>query len=213
MTEPKQELKPCKCGYYPNVFRHWNIKENRWVYWSARCKQCSAELNHFATEAEAIAAWNQYVDPIPPSERTNIMTEPKQELKPCPFCGGDGEGHCEENTFFGVHCVQCGASTGGVLDTMEAARARWNRRAVDPAPAPQWTDEPEEAGQYWVLIGQCRGITLVNVFEEEDELYVHHMGNPEMMSVSDYEECFHVHGWLYIPFPKPPLPAESEDTL
>ena len=143
------------------------------------------------------------------------MTEPK-ELKPCPFCK---QVPSIKNTSAGLFWVGCSNEwitpvhykiATILFDTEAEAIAAWNNY-VAPAPAPKWTDEPEEEGWYWVLIGQCRGMTLVNVVEEEDELFVHHRGNPEIMSVSDYETTFHVHGWLYIPFPEPPLPAEREE--
>ena len=137
ITEKEQELKPCKCGCGKLNCMDWGVG------WRVKCTRCGTLSPTFATKAEAIAGWNNY---------------------------------------------------------------------VDPAPAPKWSDEPEEEGWYWVLIGQGRGMTLVNVFEEEDELYVHHMGNPAFMPVSDYETTFHVHGWQYIPFPAPPLPAEQEET-
>lgn len=56
------------------------------------------------------------------------------ELKPCPFCGGDGKMRygCGD---FHVECADCGASSAWVgtprdIETMRAgAAAAWNMRA------------------------------------------------------------------------------------
>lgn len=61
-------------------------------------------------------------------------------LKPCPFCGGEGrmEQHDDESlsshntaTFYRVHCW-CGVALDWVeADELEATEA-WNTRAVEP---------------------------------------------------------------------------------
>lgn len=91
----------------------------------------------------------------------------KQELKPCPFCGGEGHiklrfiGTEDTDVFleeYAAVCINCGATTGqrysgrfrrrdGVFqmlsDGYEAAVAGWNRRAYEPgAPGPA----PEDSG-------------------------------------------------------------------
>lgn len=65
-----------------------------------------------------------------------------QELKPCPFCGGEAAMNtmrtsCKitirlngQDTFHGVNCIICGTSTLGIIGakTEAEAREKWNRR-------------------------------------------------------------------------------------
>ena len=51
------------------------------------------------------------------------------ELKPCPFCGGEAE-YYSDCDMVKVHCSVCGANTSGWFDEPEEATADWNRRAV-----------------------------------------------------------------------------------
>jgi len=53
-----------------------------------------------------------------------------EELKPCPFCGGEAEyyGECD---MVHVRCKVCGATTPGWWDEPEDAAADWNRRISD----------------------------------------------------------------------------------
>ena len=46
-----------------------------------------------------------------------------EELKPCPFCGGEAEPVFEIDGTTTVECIKCGA----LVDGIEA----WNRRAND----------------------------------------------------------------------------------
>lgn len=54
-------------------------------------------------------------------------------LKPCPFCGGEGEVYVAMdytlNNEYCVMCKTCGASTGQPLETKAGAAALWNIRA------------------------------------------------------------------------------------
>jgi len=53
------------------------------------------------------------------------------ELKPCPFCGGEGVevlDHRERGRPCSVECLECNASTGPQLTDGDAVAA-WNRRA------------------------------------------------------------------------------------
>lgn len=53
-----------------------------------------------------------------------------EELKPCPFCGGEAKEFTGEDAAphrWTVECDSCGAHVGS--DTRHKARAKWNRRA------------------------------------------------------------------------------------
>lgn len=53
-----------------------------------------------------------------------------EELKPCPFCGGEAMEFTGEDAAphrWTVECAVCGAHVGS--DTRHKARAKWNRRA------------------------------------------------------------------------------------
>ncbi len=58
------------------------------------------------------------------------------ELKPCPFCGGEAKAfYCEESGTFDVQCQQCGAipfigSRTSERKTMADVIAAWNARAA-----------------------------------------------------------------------------------
>ncbi|MBS6941229.1 MAG: Lar family restriction alleviation protein [Slackia piriformis] len=63
-----------------------------------------------------------------------------EELKPCPFCGGEITLTCSDGDgAFYIRCSKCGASTGhvssrkGVVEAESEAVERWNRRAEPPA--------------------------------------------------------------------------------
>ena len=75
-------------------------------------------------------------DDIQPSEITAVLeringNEPDMpELKPCPFCGGEGEvytGEDESQEWFYIRCSDCWAQTDG-NDTEIGARDAWNQR-------------------------------------------------------------------------------------
>ena len=58
-----------------------------------------------------------------------------QELKPCPWCGGNDLGTTDdEYGIFGVVCWSCQAQGPGKQSSDDADEA-WNRRAPDPAAA------------------------------------------------------------------------------
>lgn len=53
-----------------------------------------------------------------------------EELKPCPFCGGNAsvnEGEFEGSKVFSVSCEKCGATTGGA-DNVQIVIDVWNKR-------------------------------------------------------------------------------------
>ena len=61
--------------------------------------------------------------------------EPKIELKPCPFCGGDAELKNLERRFEPWECScnnpECDAIAAAYGSTPEEAAENWNRRAGD----------------------------------------------------------------------------------
>lgn len=67
------------------------------------------------------------------------MAEKIDELKPCPFCGGEPDikkhtfsvtSHCMEYTF-GVKCYRCKVETWQFFQTEGFAIEAWNRRIGD----------------------------------------------------------------------------------
>lgn len=60
------------------------------------------------------------------------MEDDKNELKPCPFCGGKAELYASKvaDGLRWVTCTECYASGEPCDDTESAIRA-WNRRAKD----------------------------------------------------------------------------------
>lgn len=85
------------------------------------------------------------------------------ELKPCPFCGGDAM-TCfdDERMIFrrSVECIVCDGSSGW-YSTKEVAATAWNARAAV-------TDEQfamaVHDGRVWQVVRECR-----NVGEETDD--------------------------------------------
>ena len=63
-----------------------------------------------------------------------------ENLKPCPFCGGEADcndgGICDKdgNPVWWVECLSCGANVEGSENTEEAAMLAWNTR---PTPTPE----------------------------------------------------------------------------
>ena len=58
--------------------------------------------------------------------------ENSEELKPCPFCGGEARIACGKKYNRRVFCTECGALSD-LYDDEPAARAAWNRRAPQAA--------------------------------------------------------------------------------
>lgn len=89
------------------------------------------------------------------------------ELKLCPFCGGEPtehaiEPHSHAMTFGdfkmpdheGSHVIECVCGAGLIDDTRKAVVARWNTRALTQRPAAQevgeregWTDADADAAR------------------------------------------------------------------
>lgn len=65
-----------------------------------------------------------------------------EDLKPCPFCGGEGEAVClricEDTVASWVRCLSCGARTDEIeaaYSDLPSAKATWNTRALSlPTP-------------------------------------------------------------------------------
>ena len=56
-----------------------------------------------------------------------------EELKPCPFCGGeariDSTPYGSKVRIYWVLCEDCGAEDGSILDSQKEAKKSWNTRA------------------------------------------------------------------------------------
>ncbi len=87
--------------------------ENENTSWYVECEQCHVESSYYDSKEEAADAWNFRVG--------------DEDLKPCPFCGGDAqieETNEEDNAYY-VHCTLCGAD-GPVLEDKIKAMKSWN---------------------------------------------------------------------------------------
>lgn len=88
------------------------------------------------------------------------------ELKPCPFCGGEARAfRCEESGTFDVQCQRCGAipfigSRTSEKKTMADVIAAWNARTAV-------TDEQfamaVHDGEAWQKVRTCQMVDLENV--------------------------------------------------
>jgi Lar family restriction alleviation protein len=58
------------------------------------------------------------------------MPQTTDQLKPCPFCGGNPTVDAQFGREWWVECDDCAATTGGMEATKAEAIAAWNRRAV-----------------------------------------------------------------------------------
>lgn len=80
------------------------------------------------------------------------------ELKPCPFCGGEARAfRCEESGTFDVQCQQCGAipfigSRTSEKKTMADVIAAWNTRA---AVADEQFAVAVHDGRAWQVVREC----------------------------------------------------------
>jgi len=156
------------------------------------------------------------------------MTEPKeQELKPCPFCGSTkveavafdnavvlpfDDGKMFRTCVLCRNCKTIGTliekpypvSASEMVAITHTTKATWNRRAIDPAPAPQWTSEvPQKNGIYAFVSGDDRQFGLVI----KGDLFI--IFNKRGYEISLFVERFKP---IWYPIPEPPLPAEKEDT-
>lgn len=82
-----------------------------------------------------------------------------EELKTCPFCGGEARAfRCEESGTFDVQCQQCGAipfigSRTSEKKTMADVIAAWNSRA---AVTDEQFAQAVHDGRVWQVARECR---------------------------------------------------------
>ena len=59
-------------------------------------------------------------------------TDPSEELKPCPFCGGEAVYDNNGAGIEAIDCVDCGAKVEGLIGTMgDNVYELWNKRVKD----------------------------------------------------------------------------------
>lgn len=56
--------------------------------------------------------------------------EKNEELKKCPFCGGEAEAYEYPPKIYNVECTRCPASIISIF-SMDIAVMQWNRRTLD----------------------------------------------------------------------------------
>lgn len=68
------------------------------------------------------------------------------ELKPCPFCGGEGmveyfnpsEGFTDDSGIYYIACLDCGSETSKRFKTERNAREAWNTRSYESLVGDEW---------------------------------------------------------------------------
>ena len=72
-----------------------------------------------------------------------------EQLKECPFCGGQAELYKEDEdeNWIHVRCRECWAETDG-CDTVKTATSQWNER-VETRPQGRWRQYDEEEANAW----------------------------------------------------------------
>ena len=87
------------------------------------------------------------------------------ELKPCPFCGGEASKRLFYKGKYRVHCNVCDAHSGDVCDTEAEAIAAWNTR-VDYHGYEQAAIEAWESIKAWNSRAErtCHNVSTTNNF-------------------------------------------------
>ena len=112
------------------------------------------------------------------------------ELKRCPFCGGEARAfRCEESGTFDVQCQQCGAipfigSRTSEKKTMADVIAAWNARAAV-------TDEQfaiaVHDGEAWQRVRTCR--PTPSIMNDVEHIVVQRVGSSEFQLKWPYQRC------------------------
>ncbi len=80
------------------------------------------------------------------------MTKPNDELKCCPFCGGEAFiAEPYARGFYVVECLRCSTRRQYGVKSANQAKEIWNTRA-DIAPTSQWRDIKDAShNEHWIL--------------------------------------------------------------
>ena len=92
------------------------------------------------------------------------------ELKPCPFCGGEAEAYYVIDGSFACSCTSCSYASCAGFNTEQEAIEAWNRRAERTCKLVKSFEEPgfmKSAMEY--ECSECGGITNAQIFYESDE--------------------------------------------
>ena len=124
-------IEPCpKCGTVPTEYTNvegFVLEENYIIY----CPKCNFSCDTKEVyPTDALIAWNRCAE----------VNRHRDELKPCPFCGGTELQIQHKNSFY-IICTECGIKLGFFKAPQEAIDA-WNKRTVlDPLALPNRTGE------------------------------------------------------------------------
>ncbi len=101
-----------------------------WYWWGGRPKHDNYEEWVSSEGTTSEFEKNETFQAIAPDWKTAVFAVPKKEpeLKPCPFCGSDGE-FCETPAWH-IFCINCAAETSNGIDgTQKQAAKAWNKRS------------------------------------------------------------------------------------
>ena len=86
------------------------------------------------------------------------------ELKPCPFCGGEASTRLFYKGKYRVHCNACDAHSGDVCDTEADAIDAWNTRAERTCTQIDVTDTRKPYTTHMTECSECGGVLALDEY-------------------------------------------------